>query len=173
MPQQDRKRLLQDILQQVVEAAKRLMLQEGLKLPPTMLADLPCNLFSVGLDSPGSSDVVESVARSLAFTPSLERMADKVRAGIGAAYNGLHLRIEKDARDWATLSGGSKNLETLYWRACRHNAFGQVRRPSSLMCLHALRWREHLYGCLAFEHACCSAVAAWRNACGSNAYVYR
>jgi hypothetical protein len=117
---------MQAVNQLVSQAAKQLMLSAKLQRPPTMLADLPCNLFSVILDSPGADRVIESVARSLAFAPSLERLADKVRAGLGEAYNGLHLRLEKDAKDWATLSGGMKSLEYLYWRACKHNGFAQV-----------------------------------------------
>ena len=54
--------------------------------------------------------VVTEVARSLTFAPEIQRLADRVIAGMTAGgqleYNAVHLRIEKDARDWSTIMGG-------------------------------------------------------------------
>ena len=51
------------------------------------------------------------VARTLFFAPLLTGMADQIVAGMTAAavapFNSLHLRIEKDAKDWSTIMGGA------------------------------------------------------------------
>ena len=51
------------------------------------------------------------VARTLFFAPLLTGLADEIVAGMEAAgaapYNSLHLRIEKDAKDWSTIMGGA------------------------------------------------------------------
>ena len=51
------------------------------------------------------------VARTLFFAPLLTGLADQVVAGMKAAgaapFNSLHLRIEKDAKDWSTIMGGA------------------------------------------------------------------
>jgi hypothetical protein len=53
--------------------------------------------------------VVTEVARSLEFAPAIERMADRIVDKIAksaAGFNAVHLRIEKDARDWSQIMGG-------------------------------------------------------------------
>lgn len=56
--------------------------------------------------------VVTEVARSLRFAPALHAMADRVIAGVTQGgtlpFNGVHLRVEKDARDWASIMGGQE-----------------------------------------------------------------
>ena len=51
------------------------------------------------------------VARTLSFAPLLTGLADQIVAGMKAAgmapFNSLHLRIEKDAKDWSTIMGGA------------------------------------------------------------------
>ena len=51
------------------------------------------------------------VARTLFFAPLLTGLADQIVAGMTAAgmapFNSLHLRIEKDAKDWSTIMGGA------------------------------------------------------------------
>lgn len=72
--------------------------------------------------------VVTEVARSLAFSPRLHALADRVVQGVTDGgrlpFNGVHLRVEKDARDWASIMGGT-----------------QVRLPG-------LRGLPQLHGCL-------------------------
>lgn len=49
------------------------------------------------------------VARTLEFAPSIEAMADRVVAAIHSTtpvFNAVHLRIERDAKDWAQIMGG-------------------------------------------------------------------
>lgn len=52
------------------------------------------------------------VARSLAFAPHLHALADrivkKLTDGGRLPFNGVHLRVEKDARDWADIMGGTQ-----------------------------------------------------------------
>ena len=53
--------------------------------------------------------VVTEVARSLEFAPAIERMADRIVDKIAKSahgFNAVHLRIEKDARDWSQIMGG-------------------------------------------------------------------
>ena len=100
---------------------------EGRREFPPLVLDVPCALFSVATrDLP----LAAAVARALRFAPPLEALADAVVAGIvrahggggggssgggsggGAAaaargaFNGLHLRIERDAADWTSMMGG-------------------------------------------------------------------
>ena len=52
---------------------------------------------------------VTEVARTLDFAPSIQAMADRVVAAIHStmpAFNAAHLRIERDAKDWAEIMGG-------------------------------------------------------------------
>lgn len=50
------------------------------------------------------------VARSLVFSSKIQDMADRIinamTHGGQKDYNAVHLRIEKDARDWSTIMGG-------------------------------------------------------------------
>lgn len=49
------------------------------------------------------------MARSLEFAPAIERMADRIVDKIAKSahgFNAVHLRIEKDARDWSQIMGG-------------------------------------------------------------------
>jgi hypothetical protein len=56
--------------------------------------------------------VVTEVAKSLEFAPQLHAMAQRIIEGMTEGgkhdYNGVHLRIEKDARDWALIMGGQE-----------------------------------------------------------------
>ena len=52
------------------------------------------------------------VAQNLPFAPDLNILAGEVVDGLKSAgvavYNGIHLRIEKDAEEWADIMGGEK-----------------------------------------------------------------
>ena len=60
--------------------------------------------------------LVRDVARTLMFAPDVRALADHVIAGISGggdpgvaaprAFNSVHLRLEKDARDWSIIMGG-------------------------------------------------------------------
>lgn len=56
--------------------------------------------------------VVTEVARSLEFSDKVTELADRVIHGMTMAgkyeYNAVHLRIEKDARDWSQIMGGEE-----------------------------------------------------------------
>lgn len=146
---------VQAITSQVVEAAQRAMATHGLDSPPTMLADLPCSLLLIQLDAGGAENVVASVASSLRFAEPLQRMADKVMRGIGTAYNGLHLRLEKDARDWQRQQGGAEMLELMYWRACERNSFSKVRFVSQLYCCRFNKRNSCAHACQVLLGAVC------------------
>ena len=54
--------------------------------------------------------MVTEVARSLVFASKIQALADRVVTsmthGGKEEFNAVHLRIEKDARDWSTIMGG-------------------------------------------------------------------
>ena len=56
--------------------------------------------------------MVTEVARSLEFSDKVLELADRVIHGMTMAgkyeYNAVHLRIEKDARDWSQIMGGEQ-----------------------------------------------------------------
>lgn len=58
--------------------------------------------------------VVTEVARSLEFSDQVANLADRVIHGMTMGgkneYNAVHLRIEKDARDWSQIMGGEQVL---------------------------------------------------------------
>jgi hypothetical protein len=153
-------------------------------LPPPVILDLPCALFSVeALDSP----LAAAVARQLRFSPQIARLADRVVAAIAAGgggppeeaaaassaltaaraaavqgaeaerrknsgsdqtmtaprtaaqllandprfwrsgaggFNGLHLRVEADARDWLRAMGGREAFWGAYLDLLREAGFG-------------------------------------------------
>lgn len=76
--------------------------------------------------------VVTDVARSLAFSPALHAMADRIFEAATAhgrlTLNGVHLRIERDARDWATIVGGQQMLWRGYIGTMRQLGFNSTTR---------------------------------------------
>ncbi len=54
------------------------------------------------------------MARSLEFSDQVANLADRVIHGMTLGgkneYNAVHLRIEKDARDWSQIMGGEQVL---------------------------------------------------------------
>ena len=85
--------------------------------------------------------VVTEVARSLEFSPLMHSLADRVIAAIGARspeYNAVHLRIEKDARDWSQIMGGPEVSQTL---RCTHRArrlaWSELRQQHAELRKHA------------------------------------
>ena len=54
--------------------------------------------------------VVTEVAKSLEFSSKIHQLADRVIHGMTKGgmeeYNAVHLRIERDARDWSQIMGG-------------------------------------------------------------------
>jgi len=107
------------------------------RLPPVVV-DLPCSFFAVRTTD--QLPLVSDVARTLSFAPGLVALADRVvaaaaRASGGASsashpipptlapFNGVHLRLESDARDWATILGGPQALWDGYVSAMRRACF--------------------------------------------------
>ena len=45
----------------------------------------------------------------------------------GGAFNGVHLRMEKDAADWATIMGGPERYWARYKQARRRGGSGRAR----------------------------------------------
>ncbi|KAK9810163.1 hypothetical protein WJX72_005905 [[Myrmecia] bisecta] len=90
-----------------------------------VVLDLPCTFFM--LRSLSNLRVVTEVARSLEFSPHIQELADRVIHGMTNAglheYNAVHLRIEKDARDWSQIMGGDAVVWHGYVQAMRQAGF--------------------------------------------------
>ena len=75
---------------------------------------------------PGCSNlrVVTEVAKSLEFSSKIHSLADRVIHGMTGGgtqeYNAVHLRIERDARDWSQIMGGEavRTMRFCSTRAC-------------------------------------------------------
>ena len=92
--------------------------------------------------SPSLLPLVSEIARSIQFAPSVVALADRVASRVAEAsggwpaappggahpplapFNGLHLRIEADARDWAAILGGAEEVWAGYEGAMRAAGFG-------------------------------------------------
>jgi hypothetical protein len=90
-----------------------------------IVLDLPCTFFM--LRSLSNLRVVTEVARSLEFSTYIQQLADRVISGMTNAgkyeYNAVHLRIEKDARDWSQIMGGEQVVWHGYVQSMRQAAF--------------------------------------------------
>ncbi|KAL4423672.1 hypothetical protein ABPG75_000973 [Micractinium tetrahymenae] len=95
-----------------------------------IVLDMPCSFFS--LRSISNLAVVTEVAKSLRFSPEISAMADRiveaVTEGGAAPFNGVHLRIEKDARDWAAIMGGQQVVWQGYISTMRGVGFNSTTR---------------------------------------------
>ena len=53
--------------------------------------------------------IISNIVRTFEFSRAIVELSDEILRRIGQdEFNGLHLRIESDARPWADLSGGSE-----------------------------------------------------------------
>jgi hypothetical protein len=97
---------------------------------PYIVLDMPCAFFS--LRSLSNLPVVTEVARSLAFAPRLHALADRVVSALTDGgrlpFNGVHLRVEKDARDWASIMGGTQVVWSGYLKTMRALGFNHSTR---------------------------------------------
>lgn len=102
----------------VVGHAESVLRRDAEDALPYVVLDLPCSFFM--LRTLSDLRLVSRVARSLTFAPRLHELADRIVDGLTAggtrAFNGVHLRIEKDARDWAMIMGGSQVVWHSYVR---------------------------------------------------------
>jgi hypothetical protein len=101
--------------------------------PLPVLLDLPCTMFAIKAAS--APELLLEATRSLRFAPAMVQLADKVLAGMAASlqaggaaaaagaspeFNGLHLRLELDAKDWASILGGREvRARCCCWPAAR------------------------------------------------------
>ena len=123
------------------------------------------------------------VARTLFFAPRLVGLADEIVAGMEAAgaapYNSLHLRIEKDAKDWSTIMGGAgvrlpsqlcaacAKLLALSARSCPQSFENDVRKEQSVV--FTARILPARNGRSLWIRLCHCATGAVAGLCGSHA----
>lgn len=90
-----------------------------------IVLDLPCTFFM--LRSLSNLRVVTEVARSLEFSSYVTSLADRIIHGMTKGgqleYNAVHLRIEKDARDWSQIMGGEQVVWHGYVQSMRQALF--------------------------------------------------
>lgn len=104
-----------------------------------IIIELPCTLLSVATATLPAASVV---AINFRFSPTVVALARKVvghirqEYGAGSAFNGIHLRIEKDASDWMTILGGKES----YWGLYLTEVSAAV--PAWCTCKTSVRWCE-------------------------------
>lgn len=73
-----------------------------------LILDLPCTFFSTQTED--ILPLTAVIAETMEFPPNLIKLADKIREVMThhgkISYNGVHLRVEKDATDWMLIMGG-------------------------------------------------------------------
>ena len=98
--------------------------------------------------------VVTEVARSLEFSSYVTSLADRIIHGMTKGgqleYNAVHLRIEKDARDWSQIMGGEQARQISVLRAPPSCG----RRCLPCRCTGCL-----VYCCPGRGHQCSSALS--------------
>eukprot|EP00892_Ulva_mutabilis_P008390 jgi/Ulvmu1/5923/UM026_0045.1 len=114
----------------IMDAGRQVLLKHG-KQPESVLVDLPCTMF---MTDNRNFTVVEDIARLVKFSPNVTALARKVIRGIHEkegveVYNGVHLRMERDAMDWAIIMGGRER----YWKLYRSSmAMARFSRDTPL-----------------------------------------
>ncbi|KAF6260637.1 hypothetical protein COO60DRAFT_1269269, partial [Scenedesmus sp. NREL 46B-D3] len=89
--------------------------------PPntSVVLDLPCPFLSIMTLT--CMDAAQEAATALKFNKTIVHMARTIINGMRGAgiarYNGAHLRLEKDAVDWARILGGFKKYLAEYARS--------------------------------------------------------
>jgi hypothetical protein len=120
---------------------------------------------------------VTEVAKSLEFAPFINSLADKVIAALTLGgkreFNAVHLRVEKDARDWSQIMGGPEvggplqlckqlRLPRLLLRALDTRSFpiqasdgGALHRWSGMHMCNPCARRDSRQTCLCMSHLGC------------------
>ncbi|GAB4813791.1 hypothetical protein N2152v2_000837 [Parachlorella kessleri] len=91
---------------------------------PCVYLDTHCTFLSV--ETVRNLTLAAEAARGVFFKRSLVALADQVVGALdaqGSGFNGLHLRLEKDARDWHTMAGGTEALIELYLQSMKAAGF--------------------------------------------------
>mmetsp|Transcript_3827 Transcript_3827/g.11047 ORF Transcript_3827/g.11047 Transcript_3827/m.11047 type:complete len:533 (-) Transcript_3827:775-2373(-) len=122
----DMPELIEKARRAVMDTAGALLRADPNRDLQQIVLDLPCTFFM--LRSLSNLRAVTEVARTLEFAPSIEAMADRVVAAIHSTtpvFNAVHLRIERDAKDWAQIMGGPEALWNAYVQAMRQAGFSR------------------------------------------------
>ena len=141
--------LVDQVRAAVMGAAGRVLRADPAAPIPGVTVDLPCTFFALRTQG-RHLGAVSDVARTLDFAPAMVALADRVVEGMAAAtraraaaaspspttralssnstttpfrFNGVHLRIESDARDWSSIMGGADAVWEGYTGAMRAAKF--------------------------------------------------
>jgi hypothetical protein len=119
-----------------------------------VVLDLPCPFL--GVMTLTCLDEVQEAAAALRFNRTLVAMARTVIAGMRSggvrSYNGAHLRLEKDAVDWARVMGGLARYLGAYARAFLAAGFSRstdVYAASGLLSYNASAEMEQMLAFMA------------------------
>eukprot|EP00775_Hariotina_reticulata_P011827 gene11827-11971_t len=111
-----------------VLAKHKELVAAGLPDSTTVVLDLPCPFLSIMTLT--CMEAAQEAATALKFNRTIVQMARTIINGMKASgvarYNGAHLRLEKDAVDWARILGGFQKYLAEYARS--FNAAGFSRR---------------------------------------------
>ncbi|KAL3132707.1 hypothetical protein ABBQ32_009214 [Trebouxia sp. C0010 RCD-2024] len=137
----------------VIGHAAKLLKQDPGRTIDYIVLDMPCTFFM--LRSLSNLRVVTEVARSLEFSDKVTELADRVIHGMTMAgkyeYNAVHLRIEKDARDWSQIMGGEEVVWNGYVTSMLQAGFTSdlvLYAASGLLTYGANDEMDHLIGTL-------------------------
>lgn len=90
-----------------------------------LVLDLPCTFFA--LRTARISVLPTLVAALLPFNAALEELAARTVRAMAASgvpvFNGVHLRVEKDAGDWTIIMGGVGRMWHIYTETMLHAGF--------------------------------------------------
>lgn len=86
-----------------------------------VVLDMPCTFFAAR--TARALPLATQVARALPFSREVEALATRTVAALAVrghvAFNGVHLRIEKDAGDWSIIMGGAGRIWHIYCETMR------------------------------------------------------
>eukprot|EP00879_Flechtneria_rotunda_P013450 GHRR01014043.1.p1 GENE.GHRR01014043.1~~GHRR01014043.1.p1 ORF type:complete len:592 (+),score=161.63 GHRR01014043.1:229-2004(+) len=104
--------------EKILQKHKQLV-EAGYPPSTTVVLDLPCPFLSIMTLT--CMEAAQEAATALKFNKTIVQMARTVINGMKAKgiqrYNGAHLRLEKDAVDWARILGGMRKYLAEYARS--------------------------------------------------------
>jgi hypothetical protein len=112
-----------------IMAKRQELLDEGWPVNTTVVLDLPCPFLSIMTLT--CLEAAQEAATALKFNRSIVQMARTIINGMKrdgvTHYNGAHLRLEKDAVDWARVLGGLPKYLGEYAKSFAAAGFSQQR----------------------------------------------
>eukprot|EP01025_Chloroclados_australasicus_P029867 TRINITY_DN2984_c1_g1_i1.p1 TRINITY_DN2984_c1_g1~~TRINITY_DN2984_c1_g1_i1.p1 ORF type:complete len:520 (-),score=-1.73 TRINITY_DN2984_c1_g1_i1:147-1706(-) len=116
--------LMERVRETVVTFGTQLQQQNATQVVSTVILDCPCTFFAINTQS--SLPLVSNIAKSMQFSQKIRDIANQVMQQLPTNYNGIHLRLEQDAKDWETILGGEQLLWQKYIQAMERASFNST-----------------------------------------------